>query len=101
MEILKCNKTQLYRLVKDSGITVSSFGKCEFEKAYRARDYWLRWEKAGVDFEVFLSACMGMPLLSVELTRYDKDGEPYKTIRNAIHLDAENLKARGMVEVKQ
>lgn len=93
---LTANKTKLYTLVADYVDNLPPMRKTAFIKYPRTPDYALDWiTPEWNEAHAFFSACMGRPLLSVEI----RDGETGKTVsRNVYNLDLQDLRERGMVE---
>ena len=91
---LKATKTSLYRLVRQYDSNVGGFRHCEFHKAFRRPDYFLKWHQEEGFARAVLAACMGKPLLSIDV--YDIDGHQ---ISHIVHHPAlVDLRERGMVE---
>ena len=92
---LTANKTKLYTLVADYVDNLPPMRKTEFIKYPRTPDYALEWATEREKGRAFLSACMGRPLLAIEI----KDGETGKTVSRTTHaLTLRDLRERGMVE---
>lgn len=94
---LKANKTALYKLVADYVDNLPPMRSgTEFIKYSRTPDYALNWITPEWDTaHAFFSACMGRPLLAIEI----KDGETGKTVSRTTHaLTLRDLRERGMVE---
>ena len=94
---LKANKTALYKLVADYVDNLPPMRSgTEFIKYPRTPDYALNWiTPEGDTAHAFFSACMGRPLLAIEI----KDGETGKTVSRTTHaLTLRDLRERGMVE---
>lgn len=94
---LKANKTALYKLVADYVDNLPPMRSgTEFIKYPRTPDYALNWITPEWDTaHAFFSACMGRPLLAIEI----KDGETGKTVSRTTHaLTLRDLRERGMVE---
>ena len=80
---LKANKTALYKLVADYVDNLPPMRSgTEFIKYPRTPDYALNWITPEWDTaHAFFSACMGRPLLAIEI----KDGETGKTVSRTTH----------------
>lgn len=80
---LKANKTALYKLVADYVDNLPPMRSgTEFIKYPRTPDYALNWITPEWDTaHAFFSACMGRPLLAIEI----KDGETGKTVIRTTH----------------
>ena len=92
---LTANKTKLYTLVADYVDNLPPMRKATFTKYPRTPDYALEWATEREKGRAFLSACMGRPLLAIEI----KDGETGKTVIRTTHaLTLRDLRERGMVE---
>ena len=92
---LTANKTKLYTLVADYVDNLPPMRKATFTKYPRTPDYALEWATEREKGRAFLSACMGRPLLAIEI----KDGETGKTVSRTTHaLTLRDLRERGMVE---
>ena len=93
---LKANKTSLYKLVAEYADDLPPMRTgTKFSKSFRTPDYTLEWiTKDWNHARAFFSACMGCPLLFIEIR--DGDGRAVSRIGNK--MDLEDLRKRGMVE---
>ena len=94
---LTANKTKLYTLVAGYVENLPPMrGGTIFVKYPRTPDYALDWITPEWDTaHAFFCACMGHPLLSIEI----KSGETGKTVNRTTHaLNLRDLRERGMVE---
>lgn len=64
---LTANKTKLYTLVADYVDNLPPMRKTEFIKYPRTPDYALEWATEREKGRAFLSACMGRPLLKIDI----------------------------------
>lgn len=93
---LKANKTSLYKLVAEYADDLPPMRTgTKFSKCFRTPDYTLEWiTKDWNHARAFFSACMGCPLLSIEIR--DSDG---RAVSRIVHkMDLADLRKRGMVE---
>lgn len=93
---LTANKTKLYTLVAGY---VENFppmrGGTIFVKYPRTPDYALEWATEREKGRAFLSACMGRPLLKIDID----EKETGRLVRGACkYIDLQDLRERGMVE---
>lgn len=94
---LKATKTSLYKLVAEFVPNLPPVRSgTRFIKYPRTPDYALDWITPEWDTaHAFFCACMGHPLLSIEI----KSGETGKTVNRTTHaLNLRDLRERGMVE---
>lgn len=64
---LTANKTKLYTLVADYVDNLPPMRKTTFTKYPRTHDYALEWATEREKGRAFLSACMGRPLLKIDI----------------------------------
>lgn len=64
---LTANKTKLYTLVADYVDNLPPMRKATFTKYPRTPDYALEWATEREKGRAFLSACMGRPLLKIDI----------------------------------
>ncbi len=64
---LTANKTKLYTLVADYVDNLPPMRKTTFTKYPRTPDYALEWATEREKGRAFLSACMGRPLLKIDI----------------------------------
>lgn len=92
---LTANKTKLYTLVADYVDNLPPMRKTAFIKYHRAPDYALEWATEREKGAAFLSACMGRPLLKIDID----ERETGRLVRTAYkYIDLQDLRERGMVE---
>ena len=92
---LTANKTKLYTLVADYVDNLPPMRKTEFIKYPRTPDYALEWATEREKGRAFLSACMGRPLLKIDID----EKETGRLVRGACkYIDLQDLRERGMVE---
>lgn len=90
----KVTKTSLYKLVREFE-ELPSMRRTAFKKAYRATDYWLRWEdSSGLRCEAFLIAGTGAAILAIEKKAFDGP----RVSRVVHNIGTKALLERGMVE---
>ena len=92
---LTANKTKLNTLVADYVDNLPPMRKTEFIKYPRTPDYALEWATEREKGRAFLSACMGRPLLKIDID----EKETGRLVRGACkYIDLQDLRERGMVE---
>ena len=92
---LTANKTKLYTLVADYVDNLPPMRKTAFIKYHRTPDYALEWATEREKGHAFLSACMGRPLLKIDID----ERETGRLVRAAYkYIDLQDLRERGMVE---
>lgn len=69
---LKTNKTQMVRLIQDKGYC-PSLRKSVFEKAFRARSYWLTWMEDDGMHQALLMTAGGRTYLRVRNMTQDSE----------------------------
>lgn len=92
---LTANKTKLYTLVADHVDNLPTMRKTTFIKYPRHPDYALEWATEREKGRAFFSACMGRPLLKIDID----EKETGRLVRGACkYIDLQDLRERGMVE---
>lgn len=93
---LTANKTKLYTLVAGYVENLPPMrGGTIFVKYPRTPDYALEWATEREKGRAFLSACMGRPLLKIDID----EKETGRLVRGACkYIDLQDLRERGMVE---
>lgn len=61
---LRANKTKMVQLLKDKGYT-PTIKRAKFEKAFRARSFWLTWTQSDEMLEALLMTAGGRSYLRV------------------------------------
>lgn len=92
---LTANKTKLYTLVADYVDNLPPMRKTTFKKYPRTHDYALEWATEREKGRAFLSACMGRPLLKIDI---DEKGTGRLVWGAYKYIDLQGLRDRGMVE---
>ena len=94
---LKANKTALYKLVADYVDNLPPMRSgTEFIKYPRTPDYALNWITPEWDTaHAFFSACMGRPLLKIDIDEKETGRLVWGTYK---YIDLQDLRERGMVE---
>lgn len=92
---LTANKTKLYTLVADHVDNLPPMRKTTFIKYPPHPDYALEWATEREKGRAFFSACMGRPLLRIDID----EKETGRLVRGASKcIDLQDLRERGMVE---
>ena len=87
---LKANKTKMVRLLRDKGYK-PTVKRARFEKAFRARTYWLTWLESDGMYEASLGTAGGRAYLrTINMTTGDD---------NVIHVPLKELEKYEMTEV--
>lgn len=100
MKIIKSNKTQLMKLIREkkylfsADIKMKSGRAVSFRKSPYRPDYWAEWTEYGQTYKFFLTSVMGVPKLILEI---HQDGE--RIVRDVLTLSVGELEERGMVQV--
>lgn len=92
---LTANKTKLYTLVADYVDNLPPMRKATFTKYPRTPDYALEWATEREKGRAFLSACMGRPLLKIDIDEKETGRLVWGTYK---YIDLQGLRERGMVE---
>lgn len=88
---LKSNKTKMVQLLRDKGYT-PTIKRAKFEKAFRARSFWLTWLESDGMHEALLMTAGGRSYLRVRnLTAGGED--------KLIHIPLAELEKYQMTEV--
>lgn len=62
--VLKANKTKMVKLLRDKGYK-PTIKRAQFEKAFRARSYWLTWLESDGMLEALLMTAGGRTYLRI------------------------------------
>lgn len=92
---LTANKTKLYTLVADYVDNLPPMRKTTFTKYPRTPDYALEWATEREKGRAFLSACMGRPLLKIDIDEKETGRLVWGAYK---YIDLQGLRERGMVE---
>lgn len=98
MKIIKANKTQMMKLIREKKylfpveIKMKSGKAVTFAKAHYRPDYWAEWAAEGRTYKFFLTAVLGVPKLVLEVF---SDGE--RITRDVLTLSLDELAERGMI----
>lgn len=89
---LRANKTNMVKLIRTKGFS-PTVKKARFEKAFRARSYWLRWREPNGFHEALLMTAGGKAYLRITNQTTNKEG--------MLHIPLAELEKFDLVEVKE
>lgn len=92
---LTANKTKLYTLVADYVDNLPPMRKTTFIKYPPHHDYAMEWATEREKGRAFFSACMGRPLLRIDIDEKETGRMVWGTSKC---IDLQDLRERGMVE---
>lgn len=92
VKYLRANKTNMVKLIRTKGFS-PTVKRARFEKAFRARSYWLRWKEPSGFHEALLMTAGGRTYLRIVNQTTNQEGMH--------HIPLSELEKFDLVEVKE